>query len=337
MAATPNLPSSMTCIEIPKPGPDCEALVAGKRALPSPGEGEILIEVAAAGVNRPDLLQRRGHYPPPPGISDVPGLEIAGTVAALGPRTTRWKIGDSVTALVAGGGYAEYCVAPAAQALPVPKGLTMIEAAAIPETFFTVWTNVYERCRLMPGETLLVHGGSSGIGTTTIMIAKALGNPVIATAGTPEKCAACLDLGAALAVNYKEQDFVAEVKRFTAGKGVDVVLDMVAGDYIERDLDCMAEDGRLAIIALLGGAKGQINFAKILQGRRTITGSTLRTRPVAVKAAIAAALEGTVWPLIEAGKIKPRIAETLPLARAAEAHRLLEDGKIVGKVVLCVK
>lgn len=328
---------TMNCIEIPKPGPDCDALVAGRRPVPTPVEGEILIEVSAAGVNRPDLLQRRGHYPPPPGITDIPGLEIAGTVAALGARVTRWKLGDAVTALVAGGGYAEYCVTPAAQALPVPKGLTMIEAAAIPETFFTVWTNVYERCALQTGETLLVHGGSSGIGTTAIMMAKALGNPVIATAGTAEKCAACRELGASLAINYKDQDFVAEVKSFTGGKGVDVVLDMVAGDYIDRDLDCMAEEGRLAIIALLGGAKGQINFGKILQGRRTITGSTLRARPIAVKGAIAEALEARIWPLIEAGQIKPRIAESLPLGRAADAHRLLEEGKIVGKVVLSIK
>jgi len=326
----------MTCIEIPKPGPECEALVVGTRAVPSPTENEILIKVAAAGVNRPDLLQRRGHYPPPPGISDVPGLEIAGTVAALGPNVAHWKVGDAVTALVAGGGYAEYCVAPAPQVLPVPKGLSMVEAAALPETFFTVWTNVYDRCALKLGETLMVHGGSSGIGTTAIMMAKALGNPVIATAGTAEKCAACVSLGAALAINYKEQDFVVEAKRFTEGKGVDVILDMVAGDYIERDLDCLADDGRIGIIAVLGGAKGQMNFGKVLLGRKTITGSTLRARPVAVKAAIAVALEQKVWPLIEAGKIRPQIAEALPLARAADAHRLLEDGKIVGKVVLSV-
>ncbi len=326
----------MTCIEIPKPGPECDALVQGTRPVPAPEAGEILIEVAAAGVNRPDLLQRRGHYPPPPGISDVPGLEIAGQVVALGANAERWKLGDQVTALVAGGGYAQYCVAPAAQALPIPEGLSALEAACLPETFFTVWTNVYDRCALQPGETLMVHGGSSGIGTTAIMMAKALGNPVIATAGTKDKCDACLALGAALAINYKEQDFAAEAKRFTNGKGVDVILDMVGGDYIERDLDCLADDGRVGIIAVLGGAKGQINFAKLMLGRKTITGSTLRTRPVAVKAAIAKSLEQHVWPLIEAGKIKPQIAATLPLAQAADAHRLLEDGKIVGKVVLKV-
>lgn len=326
----------MTCIEIPKPGPECDALVQGTRPVPAPEAGEILIEVAAAGVNRPDLLQRRGHYPPPPGISDVPGLEIAGQVVALGANAERWKLGDQVTALVAGGGYAQYCLAPAAQALPIPKGLSALEAACLPETFFTVWTNVYDRCALQPGETLMVHGGSSGIGTTAIMMAKALGNPVIATAGTKDKCDACLALGAALAINYKEQDFAAEAKRFTNGKGIDVILDMVGGDYIERDLDCLADDGRIGIIAVLGGAKGQINFAKLMLGRKTITGSTLRTRPVAVKAAIAKSLEKHVWPLIEAGKIKPQIAATLPLAQAADAHRLLEDGKIVGKVVLKV-
>ena len=326
----------MTCIEIPKPGPECDALVQGTRPVPAPEAGEILIEVAAAGVNRPDLLQRRGHYPPPPGISDVPGLEIAGQVVALGANAERWKLGDQVTALVAGGGYAQYCLAPAAQALPIPKGLSALEAACLPETFFTVWTNVYDRCALQPGETLMVHGGSSGIGTTAIMMAKALGNPVIATAGTKDKCDACLALGAALAINYKEQDFAAEAKRFTNGKGIDVILDMVGGDYIERDLDCLADDGRIGIIAVLGGAKGQINFAKLMLGRKTITGSTLRTRPVAVKAAIAKSLEQHVWPLIEAGKIKPQIAATLPLAQAADAHRLLEDGKIVGKVVLKV-
>jgi putative PIG3 family NAD(P)H quinone oxidoreductase len=330
------LPQSMTCIEIPKPGPECEALIAGTRPVPQPGENEILIQVAAAGVNRPDLLQRRGHYPPPPGISDVPGLEIAGTIAALGANTQRWTVGDQVCALVAGGGYAQYCVAPAAQALPIPKGLSLIEAAALPETFFTVWTNVYERCALKPGETLLVHGGSSGIGTTAIMMAKALGNPVIATAGTQDKCDACVALGAALVINYKEKDFVAEVKAFTGGTGVNVILDMVAGDYIERDLDCLADDGRIGIIAVLGGAKGSVNFAKVLQGRKTITGSTLRARPVAVKAAIASALEANIWPLIEAGTIKPQISRVVPLTRAADAHRLLEDGEIIGKVVLSV-
>ena len=327
----------MTCIEIPKPGPECEALVLGTRPVPKPGEAEILIQVAAAGVNRPDLLQRRGHYPPPPGISDVPGLEIAGTVVAIGAKTPRWKIGDQVTALVAGGGYAQYCVAPAAQALPIPHGLSLIEAAALPETFFTVWTNVYDRCALKPGETLLVHGGSSGIGTTAIMMAKALGNPVIATAGTKDKCDACAALGADLVINYKEKDFVAEAKAFTSGKGVNVILDMVAGDYIDRDLDCLADDGRIGIIAVLGGAKGNVNFAKVLQGRKTITGSTLRARPVAVKAVIASALEANIWPLIAAGTIRPQIAETVPLARAADAHRLLEDRKIVGKVVLKVQ
>jgi NADPH2:quinone reductase len=332
-----DLPATMRCIEIPKPGPDCAALVMGTRPVPVPANGEILVEVAAAGVNRPDLLQRRGHYPPPPGISDVPGLEIAGSVAALGPETGRWRVGDQVTALVAGGGYAEYCVAPAPQALPVPPGLSPTEAAALPETFFTVWSNVYDRCHLMPGESLLVHGGSSGIGTAAIMIASNLGSTVIATAGTPDKVEACRKLGAALAINYKDQDFAAEVKKFTGGRGVDVVLDMVAGDYIQRDLDCMADDGRIAIIALLGGSRGTVDFARLMMGRKTITGSTLRARPVAFKGAIAAKLEEHVWPIVAAGRIKPAIAATVPLARAPDAHRLLEDGKIVGKVVLTVK
>ncbi len=326
----------MKCIEIPKPGPDVNALQLGERTVPEPASGEILVKVAAAGVNRPDLLQRRGHYPPPPGITDVPGLEIAGTVVKLGADVERWTEGDEVVALVAGGGYAEYCVVPAGQALPRPKKLSLTEAAAIPETFFTVWTNVYDRCRLMPGETLMVHGGSSGIGTAAIQIASSLGSRVIATAGTDEKCAACARLGAALVVNYKTQDFVAEAKKFTEGRGVDVVLDMVAGDYIQRDIDCLAEEGRIAIIAVLGGSKGTVDFARLMMGRKTITGSTLRARPVAIKAAIAAALEEHVWPMIESGKIKPEIEKVLPLSSAAEAHRLLEDGKIVGKIVLTV-
>jgi len=330
------LPRTMRCIEIPKPGPDVNALQLGERPVPEPAPGEILVKVAAAGVNRPDLLQRRGHYPPPPGITDIPGLEIAGTVAKLGAEVDRWSEGEQVTALVAGGGYAEYCVVPAGQALPVPKNLSLTEAAALPETFFTVWTNVYDRCRLMPGETLMVHGGSSGIGTTAIQIAAALGSKVIATAGTEEKCAACTRLGAALAINYKTQDFVAEVKKFTEGQGVDVVLDMVAGDYIQRDIECLAEEGRIAIIAVLGGSKGTVDFARLMMGRKTITGSTLRARPPAIKTAIAAALEEHVWPMIEAGRIKPEIEKILPLRDAAEAHRLLEDGKIVGKVVLTV-
>ena len=329
-----DLPKEMNCIEIPEPGPEPEALQLGARPVPTPGAGEILIEVAAAGVNRPDLMQRRGQYPPPPGVSDIPGLEIAGRVAALGERDTGWQIGDEVTALVAGGGYAEYCVAPSAQALAVPDGLSMIEAAALPETYFTVWSNVFDRGRLAPGETLLVQGGSSGIGTAAIMIAANLGNPIIATAGTEEKCQACRDLGAALAINYKTQDFAEEVNKFTGGRGVDVILDMVGGDYLPRELYCLAADGRISVIATLGGSNAEINVTKLMLKRHTISGSTLRTRSVEFKGAIADALRAQVWPLIEAGQIKPQVFAILPLAEAAEAHRILEEGRHIGKVML---
>jgi NADPH2:quinone reductase len=331
---TGDLPKEMNCIEIPEPGPEPEALQLARRPVPEPGAGEILIEVAAAGVNRPDLMQRRGQYPPPPGVSDIPGLEIAGRVAALGGEGTGWQIGDAVTALVAGGGYAEYCVAPGAQALGVPKPLSMIEAAALPETFFTVWSNVFDRGRLAPGETLLVQGGASGIGTAAIMIASNLGHQVIATAGSGDKCQACLDLGAALAINYKTQDFAEEVNKFTDGRGVDVILDMVGGDYLPRELTCLAADGRISVIATLGGSNAGINITKLMLKRHTISGSTLRTRPVEFKAAIADALRTQVWPLIEAGRIKPAVFAVLPLAEAAAAHRILEDGQHIGKVML---
>ena len=297
----------------------------------------MLIKVAAAGVNRPDVAQRRGVYPPPPGASDIPGLEISGSIVALGGGVSQWRVGDEVCALVAGGGYAEYCLAPAPQCLPIPKRLSLVEAASLPETFFTVWVNVFDRARLAPGDIFLVQGGSSGIGVSAIQMVKSFGNKVFATAGSAEKCAACVALGADRAINYKTEDFVEVVMRETGGHGADVVLDMVAGDYIQRDLDCMAEDGRISIIALLGGSKGTLDFAKLMMGRKTITGSTLRARPIDFKAAIAAKLAEHVWPLIEAGKIKPEIAATVPLARAAEAHRLLEEGSIVGKVVLTVK
>ncbi|MBT3550670.1 MAG: NAD(P)H-quinone oxidoreductase [Rhodospirillaceae bacterium] len=323
----------MTCIEVPVPG-EPEALQPALRPVPTPGAGEILIEVAAAGVNRPDLMQRRGQYPPPPGVSDIPGLEIAGRVAALGEGDTGWQIGDKVTALVAGGGYAEYCVAPGAQALSAPGALSMIEAAALPETFFTVWSNVFDRGRLAPGETLLVQGGSSGIGTAAIMIASNLGHPVIATAGTEEKCQACRDLGAALAINYKTQDFAEEVNKFTDGRGADVILDMVGSDYLQRELDCLAADGRISVIATLGGSSAEINVTKLMLKRHTISGSTLRTRSVEFKSAIADALRAQVWPLIEAGQIKPEIFAVLPLAQAAEAHAILEEGHHIGKVML---
>ncbi|MEE2761337.1 MAG: NAD(P)H-quinone oxidoreductase [Pseudomonadota bacterium] len=325
----------MNCIEIPEPGGP-EALVPAVQALPSPGAGEILIEVAAAGINRPDLMQRQGKYPPPPGVSDIPGLEIAGRVVALGEGgdTGPWKIGDAVTALVAGGGYADYCVAPAPQALAIPEGLSMIEAAALPETFFTVWSNVFDRARLAEGESLLVQGGASGIGTAAIMIASNLGHPVIATAGSDKKCEACRDLGAVLAINYKTQDFAGELKDFTNGHGVNVILDMVGGDYLQRELDCLAADGRISVIAALGGATSEINVSRLMLKRHTISGSTLRTRSVAFKGAIADALKSRVWPLIGAGHIKPEIFADVPLVDAAEGHRILEDGQHIGKVML---
>ncbi len=330
-----NLPQTMTCIEIPEPGgPD--ALKPATRALPQPGENEILLKVEAAAINRPDLMQRAGHYPPPPGASDIPGLDVAGTVAALGPGVTEWREGEKVTALVSGGGYAEYCAVPVPQALPFPKGLTAIEAAAIPETYFTVWTNLFLRGGLRPDETVLVHGGASGIGTAAIALASNLGSRVIATAGGDEKCQACRDLGAKLAINYKASDFAAEVNRFTDGKGVQVILDMVAGDYLARNIDCLAEDGRLSIIAALGGAKAEINLAKIMQKRITLTGSTLRPRPVAFKGEVAAALRAKAWPLLEKGLIKPVIHATFPLVQANQAHRALEEGNHIGKIVLSV-
>ncbi len=330
-----DLPQTMTCIEIPEPGgPD--ALIPGTRPLPPPGDGEILLKVEAAAINRPDLMQRAGHYPPPPGASDIPGLDVAGTVAELGPGVENWKEGDQVTALVSGGGYAEYCAVPAPQALPFPKGMEALEAAAIPETFFTVWTNLFLRGGLQAGETALIHGGASGIGTAAIALAANLGSRVIATAGTDEKCQACRDLGAELAINYKEKDFAEEVKSFTGGEGVQVILDMVAGDYLKRNIDCLAVDGRLSIIAALGGAKSEINLSRIMQKRITLTGSTLRPRSVAFKGEVAAALLEKAWPLLDDGRIKPVIHATFPLSQANEAHRLLEEGSHVGKIVLKV-
>ena len=323
----------MRCVEISKPGGP-EVLVPAERATPSPKPNEILVKVAAAGVNRPDVAQRAGKYPPPPDASDLPGLEIAGEVAACGADAKRWKVGDRVCALAHGGGYAEYCVVPEVQALPVPKGLSMVEAASLPETCFTVWSNVYDRGRLAPGESLLVQGGSSGIGVTAIQMARAMGNRVFATAGSDEKCAACLKLGADRAINYRTQDFVAEVKAATGGKGVDVVLDMVGGDYVQREISCLAEDGRLVFIAVLGGWKAELILTDIMRKRLTVTGSTLRPRPVAFKGEIARRLGEKVWPLIEAGKIKPVIYKTFPLAQASEAHRLMESSQHIGKIVL---
>ncbi|MGQ9369664.1 NAD(P)H-quinone oxidoreductase [Azospirillum sp. ST 5-10] len=329
------LPESMNCIEIAGPGGP-EVLRPARRPAPVPGPGEILVEVAAAGVNRPDVLQRMGRYDPPPGTSDLPGLEIAGRVVALGEGVTGWAATDEVCALVAGGGYAQYCVVPAVQALPRPKGLSAVEAAALPETVFTVWTNVFERGALKPGETFLVHGGSSGIGTTAIQLAKAFGARVFATAGSPDKCRACEELGAERAIDYKTEDFVAVLKEATGGKGVDVVLDMVGGDYIARDVEAMAVDGRHVSIAFLQGAKVTLNMFPVMTKRLTLTGSTLRARPVEEKGRIARAVRAEVWPLIEAGRMKPMVHATFPLEQAGEAHRLMESSSHIGKIVLTV-
>ncbi len=325
----------MRCIEISKPGGP-EVLVPAERAAPAPKANEILVKVAAAGVNRPDVLQRMGKYPVPPDASDLPGLEIAGEIVALGSSASRFKVGDKVCALVHGGGYAEYCVAPEVQALPIPKGLSALEAASLPETFFTVWSNVYERARLAPGESLLVQGGSSGIGVTAIQMAHAMGNRVFATAGSDEKVAACVKLGAEKGINYRTQDFLEEIKAATGGKGVDVILDMVGGNYVPRELKCLAEEGRLVFIASLGGAKAEIDIFEIQRRRLVITGSTLRPRPVEFKGAIAKSLREKIWPLIEAGKIKPVVYKTFPLAQASEAHRLMESSQHIGKIVLSV-
>jgi len=323
----------MTAIEIAGFGGP-EVLKPTQMPRPKPGAGELLIEVAAAGVNRPDVLQRQGGYTPPPGASDIPGLEIAGRVAALGEGVAGWRVGDGATALVAGGGYAEYCVAPVPQCLPVPRGLDMVEAAAIPETFFTVWTNVFDRGRLKPGESFLVHGGSSGIGTTAIQLAHAFGSRVFATAGSAEKCAACVKLGADRAIDHKREDFVAVIEEATGGRGVDVILDMVGGGYLARNMKILALEGRLVQIAYLQGGKAEIDLGSLMMKRQTLTGSTLRPRSVAEKGVIAAALREKVWPLIESGRIAPVIFKTFPLAQAADAHRLMESNSHIGKIVL---
>jgi len=330
-----SLPSRMTVIAIRAPGGP-EMLVPEERPMPQPGPGEVLVKVTAAGVNRPDVMQRQGLYPPPPGASDIPGLEIAGEVVAQGSGATRFKTGDKVTALVAGGGYAEYCPVHETNALPAPPTLSLIEAAAIPETFFTVWHNVFERGRLKSGETLLVHGGTSGIGTTAIQLAKALGARVITTAGSAEKCDACRKLGADVAVNYRSEDFVAATKAATGGKGADVILDMVGGDYIERNYEAAGVEGRIVQIAFQGSPKANVNFLRIMLKRLTHTGSTLRARPVADKAAMARAIEANVWPLIAAGKVKPVIYRTFPLREASAAHALMETSTHIGKIVLTV-
>jgi putative PIG3 family NAD(P)H quinone oxidoreductase len=326
----------MRCIEISRPGgPD--VLVAVERPDPVPGPGEVLIEVAAAGVNRPDVMQRRGTYPPPTGVTDVPGLEVAGTVVRVGPDVRSWNVGDRVCALVAGGGYATRCVAPAVQCLPAPSALELVDAAAIPETFFTVWTNVFERGRLLRGELALIHGGTGGIGTTAIQLAVARGARVIATAGTDEKCQACETLGASQAINYKTSDFVAVIEEVTAGRGVDLVLDHIGGDYVPRNLQVLAVNGRLVQIALMGGSpSATIDMRRVLNRRLTITGSTLRPRSVAEKGQIAAALRTEVWPLIERGAVKPLVHSRFPLDRAADAHALMESSAHIGKIVLVV-
>ena len=314
-----------------------EVLVEGQRPDPQPAAGELLVQVSASGVNRPDVLQRKGAYAPPPGASDLPGLEIAGRIVggdAAELAAAGFKLGDRVCALVAGGGYASQCVAPIGQCLPVPDGFTDLQAASLPETFFTVWSNVFDRARLQPGETLLVQGGSSGIGVTAIQLAKALGSRVLVTAGSDDKVAACVALGADVGINYRTQDFVAEAKAATGGRGVDVVLDMVAGDYVARELQCLADDGRLVIIAVQGGVKAEINAGEVLRRRLTITGSTLRPRPVAFKAAIAAALRERVWPLLASGRIQPVINRVFPAAQAAQAHALMESSQHVGKIML---
>lgn len=320
----------MLAIEIAQPGgPD--VLRAVERPTPEPAAGEVLVRVEGAGVNRPDIMQRLGKYPPPPGASDIPGLEVAGTVVST--RGSRWREGDRVCALVAGGGYAEYCVVPEPQCLPVPAGMDATTAAAIPETFFTVWTNLFERGRLRKDERVLVHGGTSGIGTTAIQLARAFGAVVLATAGTDEKCAACERLGAT-AINYRTTDFAAAVRQATAARGVDVILDIVGGDYLPRNLECLALDGRLVQIGLIGGSRSPIDLRIVLQKRLTLTGSTLRARSVDEKGAIARQLEQHVWPLLEAGAVRPIVDRTLPLRQAAEAHRLLEAGEVIGKIVL---
>ncbi len=327
---------TMKCVEIREPGgPD--VLTLADRNVPVAGASEILVKVAAAGVNRPDVIQRKGLYPPPPGASDLLGLEISGVVVALGEGVTNVSVGDQICALTNGGGYAEYCVVPAEQCLPVPSGLTMEEAAAVPETFFTVWFNLFLQGGLRPGQTLLVQGGSSGIGTTAIQMATALGMTVFTTAGNDAKCQACRDLGASLAINYKDKDFVEVIKEATNGKGVDMILDMVGGDYISRHIKCLAKKGRLINIAYLQGSKAEVNFMSVMMKQLTITGSTLRQQPLAIKKQIAQQLRETVWPLIESGKVKPVMFKTFAMSEAAAAHELMESSQHIGKIVLNVE
>jgi NADPH2:quinone reductase len=331
----PQLPAQMTVVAISKPGGP-EVLVPETRAVPMPGPGEILVKVHAAGVNRPDVAQRSGSYPPPPGASDLPGLEVSGEVVALGEGASKHKLGDKVMSLVAGGGYAQYCIAQYAQAMAVPQALSMTEAGAIPETLMTVWHNVFERGALRPGETLLIHGGSSGIGTMAIQLAKALGSKVIVTVGSQDKADACTKLGADAAINYRTQDFVAETRKATGDAGANVILDMVGGDYIERNYDAAAMEGRVVQIAFLGGPKSNVNFLKLMMKRLHHTGSTLRPRSNADKAAMVAAIEAKVMPLLREGRVKPLIDSTFPLEKAADAHRRMESSEHIGKIVLMV-
>jgi NADPH:quinone reductase len=330
-----DLPAEMTVVEIAAPGGP-EQLKTALRPVPKPGEDEVLIRVAAAGVNRPDVMQRQGRYPPPPGASDLPGMEIAGEVIALGPKVSGVSVGDEVTCLLPGGGYAGYAVAAAPLLMPIPAGLSMVQAAAIPETFLTVWTNLFERGRCKAGDIVLIHGGTSGIGTTAIQLAKAWGARVFATAGSAAKARACEALGAARGIDYKTEDFVEVIRKETQGYGIDITLDMVAGSYVQRNLDIAAVEGRVVTISLLGGARAEINVGMILTKRLTLTGSTLRSRTVAQKAAVAQGVRQNVWPLIEAGKVRPVIFKTFPLAEAAEAHRLMESSNHIGKIVLTV-
>jgi NADPH2:quinone reductase len=329
------VPATMTAIDPAAPGGP-EVLVAVTRPVPQPGPDEVLVKVAAAGVNRPDVLQRLGLYPMPPGVPTIPGLEIAGTVVAVGDAVERWRIGDAVCALVAGGGYAEYCTAPAGQCLPVPAGMAMVDAAGLPETWFTVWSNVMDRGHARPGETLLVHGGTSGIGVTAIQLGSALGMTVIVTAGNADKCTAALALGAAHAIDYNARDFVTEVARITDHRGVDLVLDMVGGDYLPRNLQCLADDGRHVSIAFQRGPRADLDLVAVMRKRLVLTGSMLRPRPIAFKTAIAETLEGAIWPEFEAGRLRPVTDRVFPLAEAAEAHRRMEAGAHVGKIVLSV-
>lgn len=332
---TAAIPEQMLAVEISTPGGP-EVLRPVQRPVPRPAPGEVLIRVEAAGVNRPDILQRLGNYPPPAGASDLPGLEVAGTIAEVGPGVERWRTGDRVCALVAGGGYAEYCLAPGVQCLPIPDGMTIISAAAIPETFFTVWTNLFRRGGLRPGERVLIHGGSSGIGTTAVQLAQASGSVVFTTAGSDAKCDACRRLGADVAINYRRDDFVEIIRRETGGAGVDVVLDMVGGEYFARNIDCLALNGRLIQIGLLGGAQAPIDLGKVMRRRLTVTGSTLRVRTVEEKGELARDLEANVWPLLASGRVAPVIDHTFPLAQAAEAHRRLESSEHIGKIVLTI-